>query len=140
MNDLDYVLERIDPWIDKYIAAGPSALDALEAVGVGVWMLETEVNNGGFYQYYFNSAGNLALQTVETLKAIGASNTASLLSAANAEFPGALPPVDRTERQEALDQIREAARFASLEEEFYRDEERLLARLASYLRLHTGDG
>jgi len=136
MNDLDYVLERIDPWIDRYISAGPCALGPLEKVGVGVWMLEAEVNNGGFDQYYFNSAGDLALQTVDALNAIGASNTASLLSAANAEFPRSVPTVNRTERQETLDQIRDTVRFASLEEKFYRDEEDLIARLASYLRSH----
>lgn len=140
MTDLDYVLGRIDPWIDKYISEGPLALTPLEAVGVGVWMLETEVNNGGFDQYYFNSAGDLAIQTVEALKAIGALNTAFLLAAANAEFPGAVPPVDRTERQEVLDQVRESARFAALEKEFYRDEERLLSRLANYLKSHAADG
>ncbi|MCX9158601.1 DMP19 family protein [Niveibacterium sp. 24ML] len=140
MNDLDFVLKRIDPWVEKYICAGPSALDPLEVVGVGVWMLEAEVNNGGFDQYYFNSAGDLALQTVEALKAIGAGNTASLLSAANAEFPGSVPPVNRAERQEALGRIRETVRFASLEAEFYRYEEDLLTLLASYLRAHAGDG
>ena len=140
MDDRDYVLARIDPWIEKYFSAGPSALSPLEVVGVGVWMLEAEVNNGGFDQYYFNSAGDLALQTVVALKAIGAENTASLLSAANAEFLNSVPPVNRAERQEALDRIREKVRFASLEEEFYRDEEDLLSCLASYLRLHVGDG
>lgn len=140
MSDLDYVLGRIDPWIDKYISAGPFALTPIEAVGVGVWMLEAEVNNGGFDQYYFNSAGDLAIQTVEALKAIGALNTASLLAAANAEFPGAMPPVDRTERQEVLDQVRESAEFSALEEEFNRDEEKRLFRLANYLKLHAADG
>ena len=140
MSDLDFVLERISPWIDKYIAAGPHGLTRLEAAGVGVWMLEAEVNNGGFDQYYFNSAGDMAVQTVEALEAIGAPNTASLLRAANEEFPGAMPPIDRSERQQVLDGIREGVRFAALEAVFYRDEENLLARLASYLRAHDVDG
>lgn len=140
MDDLDYVLERIDPWITKYISSGPHALSLLEGVGVGVWMLDAEVNNGGFDQYYFNSAGDLAIQTVEALKTIGAVKTAVLLDCANSEFPEALPPTDRTERQRVLDEVREIARFAALEREFYRDEENRISLLASYLKLHAGDG
>lgn len=140
MDDLDYVLERIDPWITKYIASGPQALGALEVVGVGVWMLDAEVNNGGFDQYYFNSAGDLATQTVEALKSIGAVKTAELLACANDEFPEASPPTDRAERQRVLDEVREVARFAALEQEFYRDEENRMSLLASYLKLHAGDG
>lgn len=140
MDDLDYVLERIDPWITKYISSGPTSLSPLEVIGVGVWMLEAEVNNGGFDQYYFNSAGDLALQTVRALETIGVTSTASLLATANAEFPDASPPVDRDERQRVLEEIRESVRFASLETEFYGDNERLVSKLASYLRLHAGDG
>lgn len=140
MNDLDYVLERIDPWITKYISSGPQALSLLEAVGVGVWMLDAEVNNGGFDQYYFNSAGDLAIQTVEALRTVGAVKSAVLLACANNEFPEALPPIDRTERQRVLDEVREIARFAALEREFYRDEENRISLLASFLKLHAGDG
>lgn len=140
MEDLDYVLERIDPWISKFISSGSAALNPLQVIGVGVWVLEAEVNNGGFDQYYFNSAGALAVQTVAALKAIGANNTASLLEAANAEFPGARPPVDREHRQQTLEEVREFARFSALEQEFYRDEERRISLLASYLRAHPGDG
>jgi hypothetical protein len=107
---------------------------------VGVWTLEAEVNNGGFDQYYFNSAGDLAMQTVEALKAIGAVKTAVLLDCANKEFPEALPPVDRAERQRVLDGVREVARFAALERDFYLDEENRISLLASFLRQHAADG
>ena len=60
MSDFDYVLAVIDPWINKFIDCGANALRFEEIVGVGVWLLEAEVNNGGFDQYYFNSAGDLA--------------------------------------------------------------------------------
>jgi hypothetical protein len=140
MDDLDYVLDRIDPWISKFIDVGPAALSPIEVIGVGVWMLEAEVNNGGFDQYYFNSAGALATPTISALQTIGAKETASLLAAANAEFPDAQPPVDRAQRQKALDKVRESARFEALEREFYRDEEHLISLLATYLRRHAGDG
>ena len=139
MKDLDFVLELIDPWISKFISEGSAALSPIELVGVGIWTLEAEVNNGGFDQYYFNSAGELAIQTVSSLEAIGAPNTASLLAAANSEFPSATPPADRRLRQEMLEKIRDVARFGALEQEFYRDEEHLVSRLASYLKGNAVD-
>ena len=134
MSDFDYVLMVIDPWVDKFINHGADALVFEEVVGVGVWLLEAEVNNGGFDQYYFNSAGDLAVPTVNALRLIGANRTASMLAAANAEFPNSLPPADRDTRQRALDEICETAKFAALEAEFYQEHEDLTALLAGYLR------
>ena len=44
--------------------------------------LEREVNNGGFDQYFCNSAGENAHETVTSLKAIGANKTADILQRA----------------------------------------------------------
>jgi hypothetical protein len=140
MDDFEYVLEVIDPWIDKYHEHGADALFPEELVGVGVWLLEAEVNNGGFDQYYFNSAGELAIQTVSALRKIGAERTACLLAAANSEFPNSLPPVDRALRQEKLDEIRDVVRFYALEEELYEAHEDLTALLAVHLRSLRANG
>ena len=140
MDDFEYVLEVIDPWINKYHEHGYEALSPEEMVGVGVWLLEAEVNNGGFDQYYFNSAGELAIPTVTALRTIGAERTACLLAAANSEFPNSLPPVDRTMRQKKLDEIREVVRFYVLEEEFYQAHEDLTALLAVHLRSLRANG
>ncbi len=134
MDELDDIGDRVGPWIARFFASGASALSPREVVGVGVWLLEVEVNNGGFDQYYFNAAGALAIDTVGALEAIGARRAASLLMAANAEFPGAAPPMDRALRQQVLAVIRNDARFAVLEQEFYRDEDDRLSLLAAYLR------
>lgn len=140
MTDFDYVLDIISPWIDKYINHGPEVLSSEEVIGVGVLLFEAEVNNGGFDQYYFNSAGDLAIPTVKALLEIGARNTAALLGAANSEFPDSLPPVDRELRQLSLDGIRDTARFGALEEEFYRGKEDLTALLACYYRMQENAG
>ncbi|WP_431046413.1 DMP19 family protein [Roseateles sp. L2-2] len=134
MDDLDYVLNRVDPWISKFIETGANDLTPLQMIAVGTWMLEGMVNNGGFDLYYCSSAGDLALQTVDALKQIGAPQTASLLAAANAEFPGGVPPADPELRQQVLDSIQDTARFSVLETEFYQDSEGRLALLASFLR------
>ena len=134
MSNLDYVLSVIDPWLDKYMADDPDQLTQREAVGVGVWLLDVEVNNGGFHQYYNNSRGTLAARTVDSLVAIGALQTAELLRAANACIPGIPLPEDRAERFAILDRASEAADFDALEAEYYLQREDRIALLASYLR------
>lgn len=133
-SDFEYVEGLVSPWIDQYFEHGPGVLAPDELIGVGVWMLEAQVNNGGFDQYYFNSAGNLAVPTVSALTQIGARNTASLLAAANAEFPDSLPPADRNTRQELLEQISETARFGALDQLFYQNAEDLTGLLAKFFR------
>jgi hypothetical protein len=134
MSDLDYVLSVIDPWLDKHIAHGSGQLTQREAVGVGVWLFDVEVNNGGFHQYYNNSRGSLAVRTVESLAAIGAGHAAALLRAANACIASFPLPEDRAERFALLDRASEAADFAALEAEYYLGREDRISLLASYLR------
>jgi hypothetical protein len=133
MEDLDFVLTAIDPWLDKYISQGANALSADEAIGVGVWLLESEVNNGGFDQYYFNTGGSLATKTVEALRTIGAYETAGILEAANADIPALPLPEDRNERSAVLDKVGQVSRFRALETEFYSERENRIGLLAKYL-------
>jgi hypothetical protein len=132
VNDFDYLVSRVDPWISKYHRFGADVLTPLETVGVGVWMLEAEVNNGGFGQYYCNAGGDLALTTVSALKSIGAARAAGVLEAANAEFPDASPPNERSKRQEMLDRCGFKVHDRRFQD--YRDD--LLSLLANYLRQH----
>jgi hypothetical protein len=134
MDDLDYVLEVIEPWIDRYIADGPMALGHRETVAVGIWMMDAEVNNGGLDQYYANSRGLLAQATVGALHEVGAHETASILEAANKDVPRLPLPENRDERYEMLDQVAEYSRFRSLENEYYEQREDRIALLAAYLR------
>ncbi|MDR6781932.1 hypothetical protein J2X78_000484 [Pedobacter africanus] len=60
--------------------------------------LEREVNNGGFNQYFLNSSGDYAHETILALKAINAQKTAAILQAAIDKFPGSKVPKDRKRR------------------------------------------
>src|SRR5262245_55698170 len=55
---------------------------------------ETQVENGGVDQFFFNSTGDRAIETLEALRAIGADDSARLVEAAVALFPGAAPDPD----------------------------------------------
>ena len=50
------------------------------------WILEAEVNNGGFNQFYFNSSGQLADLGEDAFKTIGASQFADLVAQANSIY------------------------------------------------------
>jgi hypothetical protein len=69
-----------------------------------VWWLEAEASNGTLHQYFYNSTGDDALETVAALKRLNAPQAASILTDAIAIFVGDYPK-DRIVRQNALNQI-----------------------------------
>jgi hypothetical protein len=69
-----------------------------------IWEFESEVNNGGFYQYFLNSTGALAPQVVDALKAVGAVETAVLAEKALAEV-GNVRWSDDTARKAKINQL-----------------------------------
>jgi hypothetical protein len=82
--------------------------------------LEAEVNNGGFDQFFYNSAGDNTAETIQALETIGALRIADIVKRAGANFPGGTPPKDRNARQEALLQISPDENvFGEQDAEFY---------------------
>jgi hypothetical protein len=108
-------------------AGGFEALSAAEQVFLCVWNLEAEVNNGGFEQFYTNSAGDNAAATVKALREIGATEVAAIAEEANHVFPPPGPPADRTDRAVALARLGDVAdgAFDALDERFYHHTENL---------------
>lgn len=51
-----------------------------------IWVLDAEVNNGGFNQYYFNSSGKFYKHLPEALRLVGARPYAELVDRANQTF------------------------------------------------------
>ena len=48
-----------------------------------IWLLEAEVNNGGYNQFYFNSSGQFYKQLPDALKLVGANKFSDLTIRAN---------------------------------------------------------
>ncbi len=94
----------------RYDRDGFAALTPAEQVAYCVDALEREVNNGGFEQFFWNSSGDTAHETVEALQAIGANNAASIVREAIACFPGGSVPASRDEREGVLSSLGEAPR------------------------------
>lgn len=106
---------------DKIHKKGFESLSHVERVLYHVYWLESEVNNGGFDQFFFNSSGDYALDTPAALDEIGAHHTANLVRRALGIFPGGSPSRDRKQRIEQLDSMEETIRdqFDDLDSEFF---------------------
>lgn len=111
-------------------------LSPAEQVFRAIWDLESDVNNGGFDQYFFNSSGDTAFAVVDALKAIGAQETARIVAEANGMFPGSSPPRDRDKRQVLLDALgpEQKAALERLDAEFFRYPDSLTELLHEYVK------
>lgn len=98
--------------------------------------LEREINNGGFNQFFCNSSGDNAHETILSLQAIGATKTATLLQKAIDQFPNKTVPAERDERVEMVEQIEEMANdvWEELDEEFFACEDDLDALNIEYIK------
>ena len=119
---------------------GFDALSDRQKVFHDIWMLEAELNNGGFAQYMFNSTGDRGLAATEALREVGAHSMASICERFFALLAEGTPASDQETRQAQLDESAERMgedafedACAALEEEFYAGEDALRRLLADYL-------
>jgi hypothetical protein len=105
-----------------------------------IWWTQSEVDNGGFHQYFWNSTGIVAPEALAGFRLIGASRLAELLDAAMKVFPGGAPSGDCAERQVALESIG-GEPFRPLEDELYEleKEDGLFKLTAAYVRSHPDE-
>jgi len=138
MNSCDAKAQRV----------GLAPLTAAEQVVVLVSRANFEIEVGGLDAFYYNSAGDETVATVVALEAVGATEAASTMRAANALFPGGSPPYDREKRFDALEVVRKLPErpLTSLETKVGRDNPDLFSRLCSFIDAHAkelrehGDG
>lgn len=78
-----------------------------------VWF-DTEVMNGGIWQYFRNSAGDHWAGCLEALGEIGAKHEYSFLKAACELFPNGRPSADREERKKQIAEIASSTSFDEL--------------------------
>ncbi|MCA0894960.1 DMP19 family protein [Microbulbifer agarilyticus] len=127
--------DSFEPVSAKYDAAGFDSLSEKEQAIYTIWWLEAEVNNGGFHQYFSNSAGDHAVVALASLKNIGAVKTADLLENAIGVAFGETYPQSQRERQNQLG-VDEEVKFSKLEEldsKFYEYPENFYKLLDSYV-------
>ena len=120
---------------------GYAGLTPAEGVAYCVDALEREVNNGGFRQFFDNSSGDTALETVAALDAIHARQAAALVRRAIAQFPQGTPPRDRDERSRLMEELPAGAAEAwmILDDEFYTYPDDLTTLMRQYVEAHRGE-
>lgn len=88
----------------RFNEVGISELPQEEKVVYCIWWFEAEINNGGFHQFFTNSAGDNTKETLESLELIKALKTKKLLEQAiQIAFNNKEVPKMRDERNELLD-------------------------------------
>jgi hypothetical protein len=109
-----------------------------------VSLLEGEVYNGGFDQFFWNSSGDYYQLAVAGLEDLGAASALAIVKeAADTVFGRSGPPADQTERwrildsktrrlSEVLTRYRQRSRLEGLDEQFWEDPDRLADRLTAY--------
>jgi HEAT repeat protein len=117
-------------------AVGFRGLTKPQKVYYIIFVLNAEVRNGGFAQYFVNSSGNHAHHAVKALMAVGASNTAAIVQRALDLFGSNGPDRNRDRRHEQLAALtpEQDAEMDRLNTEFYTDPDDLDAAVADYAR------
>jgi len=113
-----------------------------ERVFLLIWELESEVNNGGFQQYFLNSSGEHAPEVVAALKTIGAPATADLAQRALDVVAGTVKDwSDHAGRQGSVARLSAQARrtLDELDREYYRCPEDLTPLLYNYVTEHRSE-
>lgn len=98
--------------------------------------LEREVNNGGFKQFFYNSSGEFAHETINSLKIIGAHKTATIVQEAINQFPNNKIPKDRIERINLIENLSENVEIIwdELDQKFFIYEEDLNSLNIEYIK------
>ena len=116
-------------------------LNEAEKTFLYVEILEAEINNGGFDQFFFNSSGDYANETLEALKRIGATKNAKIVEEAYSYFPENPIPKNNEKRREILENIDEqtSEKWTQLEDKFYLYEENIGGLVLDYVRKNINE-
>jgi hypothetical protein len=132
--DGELTMEVSSRLIDEHYATGVGPMTEPERNVYWVDVLQGEVSNGGFHQYFANSSGDCAARTREATRAID-QRLFQLYERAVAKFPGSLPAEDRATRNRQMASLpNEFDAWSTLDDEFYRLE--IDQALAKYIRAH----
>jgi hypothetical protein len=105
------------------------------------WEVESEVNNGGFSQYFLNDSAESAAFVVHALESIGAPKTAEICRRAIfIAFPAGVPPTVEAIRMAAGDFSEEVLdQLAVLDQEFFAYPHDLTDLLFAHVQAHPDE-
>jgi hypothetical protein len=117
------------------------ALSLPKRVFRAIWELESEVNNGGFHQYFSNSSGSLVPNVVDALRAIGAVAMAGIVGCAIEAVGPSVSWSDDSARQASLGDLSPEAmeKLDELDQAFYAYPDDLTALLYRFVSKHRDE-
>lgn len=106
-----------------------------------VWALESQVNNGGFEQYFRSSDHDAANYAPIALRAIGASQCADIVRRALAVVSSSPLPISQEECETLIDQLDEERleQLSAIDSEFFEYPDDLTELLYLYVATHPRD-
>ncbi|MDA0834816.1 MAG: DUF4375 domain-containing protein [Planctomycetota bacterium] len=141
---VDYVIHKLKSGSDEDAVLG-SLSEGNRALWL-TWIVEGEVNNGGFNQYYWNTDGRHSAKAVTSFKFFAASQHADLMREANAlreQEAAAIKESEDKNTLEAFSESYEASKLGPLDDRFYALTENLSALRVAKIRqspeLFTGN-
>ena len=135
-SDIYQKIYKIDEILNRKCSYGKNMhlLNDKEKDLIYILNLEREVNNGGFNQFYYNSSGNYAIETLNTLRKIESKKLFDLVKKANSEFPNNFIPSNREKRIGILSNIEDKSEktWKELDNNFYNLKEDYISLLYVY--------
>src|SRR5262249_4080534 len=90
---------------NRVVSLGMAGVTPAERAFAAIWMLEGEIDNGGFAQYMFNYSGEYAAIAREGLATIGAKKTLAVFDDFLALLPRKTLASAREEREKQLHRL-----------------------------------
>jgi hypothetical protein len=137
LNDDAEKITRIGEIIGKKIPVKDnfSNLNEFEKTFIYIDVLENNVTNGGFIQFFFNSSGQFAHEIFQAYLAIKAEKTIDILTKAIFLFPEMPVPKDPRIRQQILmGKDSNIDLWDALDLEFYKYEDNIIELTLNYVR------
>jgi hypothetical protein len=128
----DYAQLKIGRQYDREVQIVRALAPGVRALYV-TWLVDGEVNNGGFNQYFWNTRGELAEEAVTGFMLFGAAHHAALMQEAIQARAQEAPEMERFREDNTLESFSESyehTKLGELDEKFYE-----LAENLSELRL-----
>jgi len=128
------LLQRVITRILDLLEEGGTLSPAQRVIFLAYFM-DAEVRNGGFDQFFFNTQGNFAADTIDALHAVGAPKSADLLRRACAAFAPEAPSPDRDVRWTQMDRLPKELRegWNALDTLYYDFGEKIPALIRAYI-------
>ena len=123
------------------LTRGEESLSETERTLNLVYDLASEVSNGGYAQYFFNSSGDYAVETFKALQRLGLTTAARIHAEALSVFPNGKPSSDRRERwrQKEVISVSDKENWERLSSALWRDDDTWPPVVAKFIRLHKDD-